>query len=547
MKKYFVRLLLVVSIFSFSACELDELLENPNGVPPEQADPDFIFNNIQLSLPGFFGGMSGYGMEVTRMRAMTGGNSYDNAYSPVSFNGVWSAGYAGLMTDLDALLETAEEKNLAWHAGAAKLIKAYVLMTMVDYFGDIPYSEYGQGLNNPSPMADDDEAVYNAAVALIDEAIADFGTVPAAQPATDLYYGELDDDGPVNWIKFANTLKLRYFNQTRLVNAGAAAGIDAILAEGNFITERSEDFQFQYGSNRANPNSRHPFYNNHYENGNGVYLSNYYMFQFAGAKGFDDPRLPFYFFRQDTDATDEDQFTLGCLTAPYPGHYDSNLHPFCVADVDRGYWGRDHGDDSGIPPDGEKRTVYGLYPGGGLYDDGSGGTTKNDGEDGALGAGIQPIMLSSFVDFIRAEAALTLNTLDDARAMLESAILKSMIKVSSFASLEGGDGVSIDQADVDAYILTVLTEYDAASNDGKLNIIMREYYLAAWGNGIEAYNGYRRTGKPENMQPTRLPASGNYYRTFLYPSNYVTLNANASQKENTVQVFWDNNPAGFIN
>ena len=61
----------------------------------------------------------------------------------------------------------------------------------------------------------------------------------------------------------------------------------------------------------------------------------------------------------------------------------------------------------------------------------------------------------------------------------------------------------------------------------KLNIIMKEYYIALWGNGIDAINNYRRTGKPDNMQFTRTAAPGSFTRSMLYPANLVNLNLNA--------------------
>ena len=35
-----------------------------------------------------------------------------------------------------------------------------------------------------------------------------------------------------------------------------------------------------------------------------------------------------------------------------------------------GYWGRDHGNDEGIPPDHSKEHLMGIYPAGGAYDEG---------------------------------------------------------------------------------------------------------------------------------------------------------------------------------
>ena len=33
-----------------------------------------------------------------------------------------------------------------------------------------------------------------------------------------------------------------------------------------------------------------------------------------------------------------------------------------------GYWGRDHGNDEGTPPDNFTRTASGVYPAGGSFD-----------------------------------------------------------------------------------------------------------------------------------------------------------------------------------
>jgi hypothetical protein len=69
---------------------------------------------------------------------------------------------------------------------------------------------------------------------------------------------------------------------------------------------------------------------------------------------------------------------------------------------------------------------------------------------------------------------------------------------------------------------------------------MKEYYIALWGNGIEAYNMYRRTGKPNNMAPALESTPGPFMSSFFYPADYVNRNKNATQKTITDRVFWDN-------
>ena len=566
-------------LLAFAACQDTELdlLDNPNAARPEQANPEDLFVSVQGAFDGIFQGAWSSGGSNARMISSTGGFTYLDVFSPGNFNGVWYNAYASLFPDADAIIEIASERGLDIHAGASKIMKAYAMVLLVDWFGDVPFSEAGLGAENLSPRADSGADVYAAAEALLDEAIAQLTDTKAPAPAGDIIYG----GDASKWIKAANTIKLKMYLSTRLVDGSAGSKIDALVSGGNIITDAADDFQGQYGNQRTNPNSRHPFYNNAYETTDGTYMSNYFMWLLAGEK-LDaeervvfDPRRRFYFYRQAADSYGQDVNVYSCIFSESndeerinnekPDHYlavDPRL-PYCV--LPNGYYGRDHHNGSGIPPDGAIRTVYGLYPGAGLFDDDTFGDTQNAGVDGGLGEGISPYLLSSYVDFMRAEAALTLGTSDDPREMLASGIKKSVDKVISFTALVPsqmsrtvtdpvtGEENSIEEifvpsdSTVQSYIDFVLGQYDAAgSDDERLNVIMKEYLIALWGNGVEPYNNYRRTGKPDKIQPTIEPASGNFIRSHFYPNNYVDLNQNASQKSITDQVFWDTNPSDFV-
>ena len=104
---------------------------------------------------------------------------------------------------------------------------------------------------------------------------------------------------------------------------------------------------------------------------------------------------------------------------------------FCV--LPNGYWGRDHGQNAGIPPDGFTRAVYGVYPSGGIFDDSSfEGLSVGD---GGGGAGVTPILLASWVDFMQAEIAMLGNTADGL-PFIQAGLAKSVAKVTSFGSLD---------------------------------------------------------------------------------------------------------------
>ena len=569
--KFINKLFLLALIIGFVACDSDlDLQDNPNQVTPDKASVPDLYNNIQLSFANVFANAEFAGSQLSRMDHM-GSFTYEAHTSPNTLNGLWFSAYSTLFPDIDALLNLTEERGLDVHSGSVKIMKAYTLMALVDNLNNVPYTEAGQGTDIISPKADGGESVYAAANGLLDEAIAQLSGTAAAGPPNDFYYG----GDKAKWITLANTLKLRSAITTRLVDpSGSAATINAIIAGGDYIDDASEDFVAQFGSNRNNPNSRTRDYNNHYENSDGDYLSNYYMWLLrAGYTDADDnpitdPRIRYYFYRQVDDSNGQDPTAYSCHFSAlpedpdgYPAHFnnvDSRL-PYCTAFPD-GYYGRDHGNGEGTPPDGFIKTRYGLYPAGGQYDDNSFSNSQQAGTTGGLGAGIAPILLSSYVDFMVAEAVLTTGANGDARALLESGFRKSMAKCQSMESLVAadlnrtiivrGEEVNIrDQfvpkaEDIDEFAAEILRRYDAATDDtGRLDVVMTEYYKALWGNGLEAFNMYRRTGMPLNMQPTLEPAGGNFSRSFFLPAVHVNRNANATQKELTDLVFWDNGSA----
>jgi hypothetical protein len=88
----------------------------------------------------------------------------------------------------------------------------------------------------------------------------------------------------------------------------------------------------------------------------------------------------------------------------------------------------------------------------------------------------------------------------------------------------------------------------AATPDEKMNFVAREYWVAAFGNGVEAYNLIRRTGMPTGLQPTiQATTSINPFpRSYWYPQTYTTLNSTAVQKASLAEhVFWDKNTANL--
>lgn len=542
------------------ACEkkFDKLLINPNNPAPESASADLYLNQVQLSFRTFFGQASSFGQEVSR-HIVWYGPTYLNGYLPTSFDGIWSTAYTGVFKHANALIPIAEQERRFVNVAIAKILKAYTMMTMVDLFGNIPYDEANLGSENTNPALTQGNVVYGKAVTLLTEAIADLAKTPGSYPGTqDLYYGASNATGAGRWRTLAKTLLLRAYMNTRLVDNTVKGKIEALLTENDLINATASDFEFKFGSKNANPDVRHPSYSGNYNAAGsaGDYISTYFLFAVAQEKGLfnntesrneSDPRTRYYLYRQRTNFNEVDETSASCIASAPPAHYPASM-PYCLIDAG-GFWGRDHGDNSGIPPDANRRTTWGIYPAGGDFDANQGTTVTL--VRGGRGSGIHPIWQSSFTDFLRAEAVLTLGVAGDARALLESGVRKSIAKVLGYPATIGftvNPSFVPSTARIDAYVGKVLALYDAAgTNDAKLNVVIKEYWLALWGNGIDVYNAYRRTGKPTGMQLPRLEAAGEFTRSMLYPSDYVNLNLNATQKTTVGdRVFWDTNPPGFI-
>jgi len=448
-------------------------------------------------------------------------------------------------------------------------MKAYTMMTLVDMFGDVPYAEANLGIDNTNPGITKGNEVYAAAIKLLQEVSDTLDLVASGSLAhgpypgfLDNFYGVSNAAGARRWATQAKLLMIRAYMTTRLVDNGAKGKIEALLANANVVASLSgtaQDFEFKYSSKQANPNSRHPRYNGNY-NGNGTtsgsagdYIGTHFIWTMAVEKGNfsntvandrSDPRTRYYFYRQTTNQSGVNPSSVSCSVAAPPAQFTPTM-PFCLIGF-AGFWGRDHGDNSGIPPDGNFRTTWGMYPAGGEMDLNQG--TRVSLNRGGQGAGIQPIWQASFSEFLRAEAVLTLGVAGDAKAFLEAGVRKSISKVVGFPAAIGyavNPAVVPSTATVDAYVAKVLAAYDAATtNSDKLNVVMKEWYIALWGNGADANNNYRRTGMPNNFQFAKLPDVGPYIRSFLYPSSYINLNKSAgAQNAIDKKVFWDTNPA----
>ena len=125
-----------------------DLTQDPDAVALSDANPDYALNSMQIDFKNFlndddpanWNGVNKFGMEVVRMMTPWGG-TYENAYNPQDFDANWAYAYEGLLMDAHTFVPIYEEKEWWIHAGITKVLLDYTLVTQVDFYGDVPWTE----------------------------------------------------------------------------------------------------------------------------------------------------------------------------------------------------------------------------------------------------------------------------------------------------------------------------------------------------------------------------------------------------------------------
>jgi hypothetical protein len=149
--------------------------------------------------------------------------------------------YGGTLKDAVVMMRQAEEEGNTFYAGLAKLVTASMLADATANFGDLPYSEAFQGLQELTPAYDTQESIYAEVQRLLNEAISDF---QSGEP--DYYGGDLVFDGnTVLWVKTAKALQARYLMHLSK-RKPVADEVLSLIDES--MQDASEQAVFQFGT-----------------------------------------------------------------------------------------------------------------------------------------------------------------------------------------------------------------------------------------------------------------------------------------------------------
>ncbi len=381
--------------------------------------------------------------------------AYDVYNLDGSFDNQWNGEiYGTTLTNLQILIDQYAGTSPAY-SGIAKLQMAYVYSVATDIWGEVPYSQAGQGLKFTSPRFDKQEDIYqgNAALGitslfdLVKSGLADLAkTSNVFVPGNDdlVYKGDL-----TKWTRMGNTLLLKFAIQVSNKNpALATSTIASVITGNNYINSNALDFEVPFGATVGNQNAIYTFNN---VNRTGDQMLSTRLLNLS--KGINDTVRLAKFFTKPNGVFSS--FDNGATSAP----------PALAA-----------------------RSKYNTYL------------------TGATGEAPIRILTYAQVQFILAEAALILGTPGVANTYYQAGITASMQKVS------------MTSAEITTYFTTnpgVVTL--SGTTEQQRQQIITQKYLSWIGNGIEAYNDYRRTGYPvltlvnnaagdnPNVIPTRLP------------------------------------------
>ena len=529
------------------------------------APPSLLLTQIEVTI-GQVNDFSAYSGEVlsvythqstTREEQDQYGSKVSNAPLTNDWNNIYLC-----LTDIETLIKQSTESGDLVYLGIAQMQKAFLMSIAVDLWGDVPYSEASklqEGIL--SPKFDDQKEIYKSVLTLIETAKTNLKTNAGSQKPSkdDLFYA----GNTSKWIKFANTFKLKLYNQTRLTADFDQAGFTALLAEDNFFTSIDDDFQFESTKNISPDDENNRFFISAYKSTQ--FGSNQSPWFYEILKGMNpniltgnpDPRIAYYFYNQllpNQLPPDQGIAATGNPRADYwdksTGFYSlrfGSIGPNTASSAENSY------------------TYPGIFPSGGRYDDGKGGSVAIFNNDFS-GTGVAPHRILTYDEFlyIQAELIQVGKMTGSVNTKLIQAMTASFAKVDQVVA-KNGSAQTIpkltESARVDTYIDNVITEYTAATAAKKLEIIMTQKWVATFGDPMDQFNDYRRTGYPVLANPagstkeyqlnnndawpiddSQTVLNNPFQLSFFWPQSELNVNQNAPAQKNpaTYKIFWDN-------
>ncbi|HOZ79036.1 MAG TPA: SusD/RagB family nutrient-binding outer membrane lipoprotein [Ferruginibacter sp.] len=292
----------LVSLIPFASCKKAlDINKDPNNPSLEQGSAKLVFPAAVASSAGRIGGSLAIlgGIWSQYYTQNTTSNQYKTIdafqLSKSDFGGEWTELYAGALNDLKYVMDDAKAKGNWNYYLMGAVIKAYTMQVIVDLYDQAPYSEAFQGSSNLQPKFDQGFDIYKGLLAEIDEALSKDFTLSSNVIAgnTDFIFPADDDSWTIdNWIRFANTLKLKMYLRMSIAKpTEAQAGIADMVSSGaEFLDTDAQMNVFIDQPDKSNPLYE---YNFRKLNTDGNLRASVTFLSWLELNA--DPRLPFYF------------------------------------------------------------------------------------------------------------------------------------------------------------------------------------------------------------------------------------------------------------
>lgn len=259
--------LLAVVVVTSSCSDFLNVNTDPNRVTGDNITPDLIFTQAENAVGRqqalryiFLNKWMGYWASSGTFIVEQEETSYQiaNTYPENDWDNIYNT-----LFDLDQVKTKAVEKNDQVLAGASMVLSAKLWQETVDQFGAIPYSKAFNNGKYSQPAYDKAPAIYADLLLKLDTAITKLksGNTTSNFINCDIIFARKGDlTTAVNeWVKFANTIKLRIFlRQTAIGVAPTAAQIAKMTADGGFLGA-GEDVSVQPGYTNDDL-KQNPFY-----------------------------------------------------------------------------------------------------------------------------------------------------------------------------------------------------------------------------------------------------------------------------------------------
>lgn len=512
----------IATVFSFASCDKGFVEKNQSPYNQTSIDPGILLSSAQR-----FVSTGSWEVEATIVQQFVNviDQGVTNAFQFNRIDGLetyniirWNQMYNqpnGTVRLLDRALELAKADNKPNLTQMIRILRAMNYMTLVDTYGDVPYSEANKAFSSlviTTPKYDKAADIYADLYKELKEARLALDATKGAV-TNDIFYGTSAAAVQIpKWQRLAGSLMLRLgMRYSKLDGAKAAAIVTDALSGAGVMTSNADNAYIPYNATDNNPLNAGPRGTNPFN----YYLAEPFVNQL---KSTNDPR--------------------GKYVAAY---YQA---PNVI---------------NGVPQDTVLANQFGFPIG---YSDATVKAKADYKGPAQSGNGVRYTQLN-YYSFGSNTAPIFVCTYAQTQLLLADAAVRGYVAGGVIqANTYYNNGI---RASMDEYVLYPNTapipaaNYDSYKNQAAVSFVLTpatalqkintQYWIASLGNPGESFANFRRTGFPAltpNPIGTPLPGSG-FARRVPYPNversvnaaNYNAAVASMGGDDVTQRVFWD--------